>query len=338
MGLNDELEKKKPKIEKAYEDYNKVKDIGETTTKKTIGFFEKYWEQVTAVIMAFILIGIQQFAEANFDPLFFLKPKFWYDYIPYVLAIWIIITSTVSGNRKWLSEIHTIYVKTTNEIQEHVDRDRKAPYIYKGAKEMDKERRINAWKNKISNKIDKLRRKSKLTSTEALKDFVNDTEKTLNLKWRKISRTKKRREKFIELFGYLKDDYIKENFDILNVRYNKVTESVLISGVKPHMGDYDDSDFQEHQARELFNEFGIGFIITSLLSAVIIALDLQQKSANVTTWIVFSFKALMLYTYYFRANARSKPIFEKTTLKALIERRSTLDKIYEKQKGELEKV
>lgn len=333
MGLNYELEKRKPKLEKAYDEYNKFKDISETATEKTIGFVSKYWEQIISAVMAFVLIGIQQFAEANFDPLFFLKPKFWYDYIPYVLSIWIIITSTVSGNRKWLSEVHTIYIKTTKEIQEHVDRDRKEPYIYQGAKDMDKERRTIAWKNKISTKIDKLRKKSKLTSIEALKDFINDEDTKLKVKLFKKSRTRKRKQKFVELFGYLENDYIEENFGILKVKYNKVTESVLVSGIKPRMSDFDDSDFQEHSIRELFNEFGVGFIVTSVLSAIIIALDLQQKSANVTTWIVFSFKLFMLFTYYFRASARSKPIFEKTTLKALIERRSTLDKIYKNKKG-----
>ncbi|NCU42730.1 MAG: hypothetical protein EOM19_08595 [Candidatus Moranbacteria bacterium] len=45
------------------------------------------------------------------------------------------------------------------------------------------------------------------------------------------------------------------------------------------------------------------------------------------TWVTFIFKLFMLYTYYFRATARSKPIFQKTRLKALQERDSMLEKI-----------
>jgi hypothetical protein len=60
---------------------------------------------------------------------------------------------------------------------------------------------------------------------------------------------------------------------------------------------------------------------------VILALDLVQKGADVTTWIIFIFKAFMLYTYYFRASARSPIIFQRTRLKAIQERDSMLNYI-----------
>lgn len=329
MGLNDELAKKETKIEKTYEAYNQFKDVSTKQGKKVGDFVSKYWEQITSLIMAFILIGVQQLAEANFNPKFFLDPDFWYEYIPYVMAIWIIISSTVNGNKKWQSEVHGVYIKTKDDIQKHVDDNRVNPYIYEGSKIIDRRRKIEAWKSKISGKIDKLRRKSRITSIDNLKDFLNNDDIIIKLKIKVFqkARNKRLRDRFKELFEYLGNEYIEQNFNNLKVKYNRVTETVLASGLKPRFGGLGDSDFQEHNTRELFNEFGVGFIVTSLLTAVIIALDLQQKDASITTWITFGFKALMLYTYYFRASARSKPIFEKTSLKALSERLSMLDEI-----------
>ncbi len=331
MGLSDEAQKRieEERKKSVYDTFNEFKDKSDTMTINTLSWFAKYWEQLISLILAFLLIGIQQFAQPNFDPLFFLRPDFWFEYLPYVMAIWIVIFSTTTGNMKWLVEVDKDYLKAQQGIQEHVDRNKKTPYIYKGSLKVDKERKENAWKTKVSNLIDKKRRKKKITSIDALTVFIEGDDSVVKFKLKMFQKSRKARirRKFIEYFSYLEQDYIDTYYDTIKVKYNRVTETVLVSGLIPTGNENNDSDFKENFSEQLFGEFGIGFIMFSLLSGLILALDLTSKSATMGTVVMFVFKAFMLYTYYFRASARSKPIFQKTRLKALQERESMLDYI-----------
>lgn len=334
MSFEEELKRKtetkeKDTLDQAYNIYNKYKDTQDEATDVVQTWFSKYWEQVVSLIIAFFLIGIQQFAQPTFDPLFFLQPKFWYEYIPYVMAIWVVIFSTLTSNMRWMEDSDPTYLLTKKSIQNHVDKDKETPYIYKGAKIVDTQRKIVAWRSKVSKDIDKKRKKIGIPTLSALRAFIDGDDKVFEGKIKTPNRGKiiRYRAQFNELFSYLEDDYIEKYIDTIEIKYNQVNETVLVSGLLPTNNRTQESNFKENTSGVIFSEFGVGFIISSLFSAVILALDLVQKGADITTWIIFIFKAFMLYTYYFRASARSRNIFQKTRLKALQERDSMLNHI-----------
>jgi hypothetical protein len=326
MSFEKQLEKHKEPEKSPYDVYNDFREVADSVNEKTRSWFSKYWEQIVSLIIAFFLIGIQQFAEPQFNPLFFLRPKFWYEFVPYVMSIWIIIISTLTSNVRWLEDVDQTYIDTKNSIQSHVDKDKKTPYIYKGATIVDKKRKIIAWNSHVSKLIDKKRRKVGISTIAELKAFIDgdDTILTKRIKTLKKGKIMRYRASFEELFSYLEDDYIEKYIDTIEIKYNQVNATVLVSGLTASGNKTQESDFRENTSTVVFSEFGIGFIISSLFSGVILALDLVQKGADVTTWIIFLFKAFMLYTYYFRASARSKMVFQKTKLKALQERDSML--------------
>lgn len=321
--------KEKDNLNQAYDIYNKYKETTEEVNEKVYSWFQKYWEQIVSLFVAFFLIGIQQFAEPTFNPLFFLQPTFWYEFIPYVMAIWIIVVSTLTSNMRWLEEIDQNYLLIKQSIQKHVDKDKETPYIHKGSKIIDTQRKINAWRSEVSKKIDRKRKRVGISSFAELKAFVNGDDNVFKTKIKTPNRRQiiRYRAQFNELFSYLESEYIENNIESIEIKYNQVNESVLVSGLVPTRNRTQESDFKENTSSVIFNEFGIGFIISSLFSGVILALDLVQKGADITTWIVFIFKAFMLYTYFFRASARSKYIFGLTRLKALQERNSMLSQI-----------
>lgn len=332
MSFEKELEKhqdKKTDVDAAYQFYNTYKDYTDRKVTDVSSWLSKYWEQIISLIIAFFLIGIQQFAEPQFDPYFFIRPKFWYEFIPYVMAIWIIIVSTLTSNMKWLEEASANYTKTMDSIQRHVDDDKKTPYIYEGAKLVDRERKIIAWRSKISRQIDKKRHKAGIPTFAALKAFMAGDDKVFDskIKTPKNDQIMRLRASFEELFSYLEEDYIDTNIDSIKIDYNRVTETLLVSGVYPSDARHAESNFKENTSSVIFDEFGSGFIISSIFSAVLLALDLATKGAELSTWVVFIFKAFMLYTYFFRASARSPMIFQKTRLKAAQERDSMLETI-----------
>jgi hypothetical protein len=338
----------KPKIDLG-KVYNEYKEVSKETSRKVTTWFTKYLEQIIALIFAFVLIGVQQFAEPHFDPYFFLRPKFWFEYLPYVTAIWVIIFAVLTGNNKWLVDVDVEYQKTYDAIQKHVDDDRTTPYIHEGATLEDEMRKTFAWKTKVSKRIEKLRKKYQIGSTSALMQFVgykkrsiikgengenetveevfsgDDTIVAFKIKVLQNARKRGLRKRLNYLLNLLDDNYIKENLENLNVKYDKVTASILTSGISPSSVKRNTSNYQEKFGSTVFDEFGTGFLVFSLVSAFILSLDLIRKEVGMETWIFFAFKGFMLFTYYLRANARSKVIFKKTVVKALKERLETLD-------------
>jgi hypothetical protein len=140
MSFEKELEKHKEEKD-VYEIYNDYKEFSDDVNQKVTSWIGKYWEQIVSLIVAFFLIGIQQFAEPQFNPLFFLRPKFWYEFVPYIMAIWIIIISTLTSNMRWLEDSDQTFINTKKSIKTHVDKDKETPYIFKGARIVDRERK-----------------------------------------------------------------------------------------------------------------------------------------------------------------------------------------------------
>lgn len=348
-------------IDKVENIYNDSVEKGKEVVGATMSWFSKYASQVFMVILSLFLVGIQQFAEPQFDPYFFLRPKFWYDYIPFVTAQWLILFAVITGNAKWMSEVDMTFKKISLSIQDHVDRDKKTPYIFEGAKIMDKERKVRAFRKSISRQVDKLIKKYKFGTFANMYAFLVEKEiKQVNKKTKVVGQDEEGKdivETYDEVIRHdvakvrpklkgigakkeyelkqeintlltkLTDEFIEENIDHLKVKYAQVTEAGLINGFKPRSQQEYESDFQEHTTSAILNEFGVGQIAMMAIGFVMLSLDLVLKGVSITTWVFFVFKMFILIWVYFKATFRSKIIFQKTNLKAVQERDSMLDRI-----------
>lgn len=348
-------------IDKVENIYNDSVEKGKEVVGATMSWFSKYASQVFMVILSLFLVGIQQFAEPQFDPYFFLRPKFWYDYIPFVTAQWLILFAVITGNAKWMSEVDMTFKKISLSIQDHVDRDKKTPYIFEGAKIMDKERKVRAFRKSISRQVDKLIKKYKFGTFANMYAFLVEKEiKQVNKKTKVVGQDEEGKdivETYDEVIRHdvakvrpklkgisakkeyelkqeintlltkLTDEFIEENIDHLKVKYAQVTEAGLVNGFKPRSQQEYESDFQEHTTSAILNEFGVGQIAMMAIGFVMLSLDLVLKGVSITTWVFFVFKMFILIWVYFKATFRSKIIFQKTNLKAVQERDSMLDRI-----------
>lgn len=348
-------------IDKVENIYNDSVEKGKEVVGATMSWFSKYASQVFMVVLSLFLVGIQQFAEPQFDPYFFLRPKFWYDYIPFVTAQWLILFAVITGNAKWMSEIDMTFRKISSSIQDHVDRDKKTPYIFEGAKIMDKERKVRAFRKSISRQVDKLIKKYKFGTFANMYAFLVEKEiKQVNKKTKVVGQDEEGKdivETYDEVIRHdvakvrpklkgisakkeyelkqeintlltkLTDEFIEEKIDHLKVKYAQVTEAGLVNGFKPRSQQEYESDFQEHTTSAILNEFGVGQIAMMAIGFVMLSLDLVLKGVSITTWVFFVFKIFILIWVYFKATFRSKIIFQKTNLKAVQERDSMLDRI-----------
>lgn len=337
MGnFKEELDKKSYEPSKLEIIYNQSQEKTIKNIERVGNYLQRYFAQVFMVLLSLFLVGIQQFAEPQFDPYFFLRPKFWYDYLPFITAQWLILFAVVTGNIKYYTENDRDYEKTRLNIQQHVEDDKKTPYIFDGAKEESLKRKIKSFRQKISRIIDKKIKKYRFGTFARLQAFL-DGDNTIighSDKKRAIRRYERIRHYLQGYVTQISDEYINKNIEHIKVKYIQVTESGLISGFKPLNNETYEPDFQEHTNKVIINDFGIGQLTTMILGFAILSLDLLVKDASIATWIFFTIKMLFLFWVYFKANFRSYTIFKKTELKALQERDSMLNKLKRNRREE----
>ena len=334
------VEKEKSVAENIAEVYNELVDKQKMYSVKTLTWFYKYMQQIIMVTFSFLLIGIQQFAEPQFNPYFFLQAKFWYEYLPFVTALWLILFATTSGSFKIYMEIDLLYIQLKNEIQDHVNSDSKNPFIEIGCKIDDRERKKRTFKKKVSRELASKIKKYSIGTFDNLVKYLKIDEVDENgekailsqqdillLNGINVSKKKEKRVKasLRALYDMLSDEYVEKVIDNIKIKYNQVTSSLLINGFSPRTKETYEPNFKSNDQVEVISEFGVGQLVTMVMMFVILSLDLMTKEATVATWVFFVLKMFQLTWTYLKASMRSKPIFERTFIKALQERENTLN-------------
>jgi len=335
-----EVVEKKTAIESIAETYNEMVDKQKMYSVKTLSWFYKYMQQILMVTFSFLLIGIQQFAEPQFNPLLFLKAQFWYDYLPFVTALWLILFATTSGSFKVYMEIDPLYIKLKNQIQDHVDSDSKTPFIEMGCKLDDRDRKKRAFKRQKSRELAKKIKRYNIGTFDNLVKYLKigeldekgqtvilSQQDTLLLNGIRVSKRKEKRVKasLRALYDMLSDDYVDKVIDNIKIKYSQVTTSLLINGFSPRTKETYEPNFKANDQVEVISEFAVGQIVTMVMMFVILSLDLMTKEATMATFVFFVLKMFQLTWTYLKASMRSKPIFERTFIKALQERENTLN-------------
>ena len=338
-----------PKVEEPHKEtigeniakvYNEMVEKQKMYSVKTLSWLYKYMQQILMVTFSFLLIGIQQFAEPQFNPYFFLQAKFWYEYLPFVTALWLILFATTSGAFKIYMEIDPLYIQLKNSIQDHVDSDSKSPFIEIGCKIDDRDRKKRAFKRQKSRELARKIKKYNIGTFDNLVKYLRigelskegDTvvlsqQDTLLLNGINVSKKKEKRVKasLRALYDMLGDDYVEKVIDNIKIRYNQVNSSLLINGFSPRTKETYEPNFRSNDQVEVISEFGIGQVVTMILMFIILSLDLMSKEATMATFVFFILKMFQLTWTYLKASMRSKPIFERTFIKALKEREKKLN-------------
>lgn len=326
--------------EKIAETYNEMVEKQKMYTVKSLSWLYKYMQQILMVTFSFLLIGIQQFAEPQFNPFFFLQAKFWYEYLPFVTALWLILFATTSGAFKIYMEIDPLYIQLKNNIQDHVDSDSKNAFIEIGCKVDDRDRKKRAFKRQKSRELARKIKKYNIGTFDNLVKYLKIDEldggngnssfsqqDILLLNGINVSKKKEKRVKasLRALYDMLSDEYVEKVIDNIKIKYNQVNSSLLINGFSPRTKETYEPNFRSNDQVEVISEFGIGQVVTMILMFIILSLDLMSKEATMATFVFFILKMFQLTWTYLKASMRSKPIFERTFIKALQEREKTLN-------------
>lgn len=178
------------------------------------------------LLACLVLIGLADFFIADFNPEIFTTANFWFTILACALANYIMVTYTAIGriDNALIKDKNVVEKKEelTKTVETNVETDFD-DYLSVA----NRERKIRAWKKKISNKIAKLDEHSKDRDRETYW-YGNEEEKNTN---KYCIRRKSLAEK-------LEDEYINKNIAYLRVRYVKLRRYEVTHGCKQKYDDY----------------------------------------------------------------------------------------------------
>lgn len=178
------------------------------------------------LLLCLVMIGLAEFFVAGFDTDVFTRPSFWFTIIACGIANYIMLSYTAIEKIDNSLEKDEVVKNKKKELEDnvsvHVDTDFDDYLSVE-----NRQRKINAWKTKISNKIAKLDEKTKDIDREVLW-FGTDEDKENN------SYCRERKA----LLYKLSDEYINRNIAFLRVKYVKLRRYEVTHGCKQKYDNY----------------------------------------------------------------------------------------------------
>ena len=321
-----------------------------------------YGEVFFAVILAIItlmLIGLVNLIVGSFDWGMYKTPEFWKVYITTQIGAWFTRIWVFMIRKRYHKRTHKDFRNANDRIEKYVKVDYDTPYIDKNVLQDDFNRKKHAWKNKQKRKLIKLISKYQLTNVlDNLKMYENNDFKGLerflaqsNIKYRttplnafksKIKRIdgfEKKLEKVSykvqSIFYKMSDEYVIQNIDILKVKYNQVSRSILTSGIDVGDSGMIGYNYDKNTATTFVKEFIPMFLMFSAISFLII--PFLKDSSFVKDWEVWGRFIISLFTVVSAGVMMifsSEELFETTELRSIRAREETLKTYYEKEKEE----
>lgn len=267
-------------------------------------------------ILALFIIGLDNFIDGKWDWSTFASANFWYSYLRYQTANWLLSITYLNASLNKIKRNHEKYKFNLESIQEYVDFDHKEEFIGDQAEIETIIRKRYYLEIKISQELLKIKTKHKISN---LDDFYNTSDiNTLNKK------EKKAHAKITVLYEMLTKEWAIENLKGYKIKYPKVTRSLLVSGFQPTRT-Y--GRFNTYTARTVSISFRMivpTTLIMSILMFVLLAFEPMTKEATLGTWLKFVSQIFIIIFNILMITSRAYTIFEITTLRSSEERKSDL--------------
>lgn len=177
-------------------------------------------------LLCLILVGLSEFVVAGFDTKIFYSASYWYSLIASTIASALILYSTATN------DIDTYKVKDEqvlklkgeldNQVNNNVEND-----FEKFLVEENQKRKIYAWKQKVSNKINRIERFARVKDIELY--YSNEEE---------LKKDNKYCQKRAKLEHLMSDEYIYTHLYYLRVKYPKLKRYEITTGCRQKDEEY----------------------------------------------------------------------------------------------------
>lgn len=299
--------------------------------------------------LSLVPLGLITLVDAKWDWSKYASWEFWVDYLTVQGVAWYVRIWVSQTRIRNLKYTNPIYITKENNIQDLVDRDYEKPFIDDYATKDDEMRKIRAWERKIKTKLLKITNKYRINNlTSYVKDtlnikidsvepFILESDKKYRFKWRNrlwVEKQAKLNITINDLVHKLSKEWITLNITTQKVKYNRVSKTILISGIAPSIRKGDDADYKTNTTRVFLKRTLPSFIFIASFMFLILPLFGSGLSKELTAWLKFITKVIMIASSGIMMWLSAPDMFRETEIKATSERETTLNKYYKSSIGQ----
>lgn len=273
-------------------------------------------------LLALFIIGLDNFIDGKWDWSTFASPEFWYSYLRFQTANWLLAITYLNAALKKIKKNHLDFNNNLKEIQAFVNLDHEDEFIGDQAEIETIIRKRYYLEIKVSKKLLKLKERHKIVN---LDDFYRDSDiNTLN--WRK----RRTHAKITSLYEMLTKEWAINNLKGYKIKYPKVNRSLLVSGFQPSQSDGRFNTYTSNTVSSSFKLIAPSTLTVSILMVVLLAFEPIRKEASLGTWLKFASQTLVILWNTLMVTSLAYTIFEMTTLRSSDERKSDLGIFYKR--------
>jgi hypothetical protein len=173
-----------------------------------------HFKFIILFLLIFFLIGLQNFFWAHWNTAIFHDATYWSETINTTFAYYFTIIFVVYWMVEKFIRTDEDYLDKKQLINDFIQNDLK-PSFYLYNDKINRETKIIEWKYKIQTQLRKLDVKAKPFDRKAWKEEDINNEYVI---------------KRMQLLEYLSDEYIQENIDYIDIKYEHIDESTITNG------------------------------------------------------------------------------------------------------------
>lgn len=342
MVKEQEQQQKQKEVSKRY---NELRENLRKELKRSSRNVGQILITISFMLLTLIIVGLPTLFTMGWDWSIYASKTFWLNYFTVQLASWFtrVWILTIKNDKNKLE--NSMWLKTTDSIQEFVEKDKVEPFINYNCEITNKNRKIRVYRNIKKMKILKLSMKYKVenilnrlerhttTSVEPFKlksSIITHNEikkpnkaQLLIYAFRK-KKLKKVEVKINKLLELISDVYINSNLDNLKVKYNKESRSVLTTGFAPKSENAElGYSYKERSLKEFLSATMPMFLFVSAIMFLIVPL-LGDINNDWNSWYKFITNVFLVVVSAGTMWYTADDLFVKTKLRVLVERDDTL--------------
>jgi hypothetical protein len=276
-------------------------------------------------IIALFIIGLDNFIEGKWSWAIFSQPSFWYSYLSFQTANWLVAINFLTSSIKKIKSSEKAYINNLNAIQKNVDADHDKPFITKQAEIETLMRKKEMLEMYVYEKMHRLSVKHGIKSVDKFlrendSDVLKGKEKRLYLALDALKRM-------------LTDEWQRDYLKSYKIKYPAVTRSILTSGFSARNKNGQYNTYRTNVVSTTTKMVAPNTLTASLLAFVLLSFQFVPKEASVATALKFVIQLFLITWNTITTLTLVYTIFSLTYLRSSEERSSDLERLQKRDEN-----
>lgn len=316
MSLDDEIKsriEKKDPLERLIE-INEKRQKVDGKISKVFGSFVRFVPILIINLAGLFIVGADNFLTGEWNWGIFLLPSFWYSYLSFQTANWLIAITWFVNLINKIKRLDKSYNENLDEIQKLVDEDHDHEFLERQANVEALKRKKETLERYVYHKMFTIKTNNTIDDLDV---FLKLDRKSIKGVWKKWLHARLTR-----LNDMLSLEWQKKYLKSYPIKYTRVTRKQIVSGVGVSSKDGEYNDYKTNIVSVSIAKIVPNAIIISVLVFILLAFQFIPKDANLSTWLKFVFQVMAIIWNTMMILSITYTIFESTFLNATEQRRS----------------